>query len=109
MSNQGVHTRGKSKFGSVSAAVVIDDVVTNSVKSAVEDAISESVAPDFNKEKAKAGKKKKAKVGIVTHKATDVADLHTSTTIDIFDFVDDAIDTTCQLTGQKKKAKVGSV
>jgi hypothetical protein len=71
MSNQGVRTRGKAKFGSIFAAAVIDAVVTNSVKSAVEDTIgdsnaahglvegvisqSQSVAPDVKKNKAKAG------------------------------------------------------
>jgi hypothetical protein len=80
MSNRGVQTRGKAKFGSVSAAAVIDAVVTNSVKSAVEGAISESIAAKagVKKEKVKAGKKKQAKV-------SDVAGLPTSSTSDIFD------------------------
>jgi hypothetical protein len=110
MSNQGVQTRGKAKFGSVSAAAVIDAVVTNSLKSAVEGTIRESVATKaaVKKEKVTAGKKKQAKV-------SNVAGLPTSSSTKVFDFIDDAIDTTHQLSsntnidiaGQKKKAKVG--
>jgi hypothetical protein len=73
--------------------------VTNSVKSAVEGAISESVAPDDKKEKARAGvKKEKVKAGKKKQaKVTDVVGLCTSSNINNFDFVDDAIDTTHQL------------
>jgi hypothetical protein len=101
MSNQGVQTRGKAKFGSVSAAAVVDAVVTNSARSVAEGTSIESAATKAGskggaegtsiesaatKAGSKGGKVKGGEKKV--SKESAIAGLPTNSTIDVFDFVE---------------------
>ncbi len=58
---------------------------------------SQSVAPDVKKKKAKAGQKKKAKVGSMRWKATTAADLPTIIKKLLEENVDDPVNTTIDM------------
>ncbi len=83
MSNRGVQTRGKAKFGSVSSAAVVDAVVSNSARSVFDGTSIESAATKAGSKarKVKGGEKK-------VSKESAIAGLPTNSTIDVFDFVE---------------------